>query len=232
MKRCPFVLCLTNSVAANFTANVLLAIGAKPAMVCEPEEAEELASVADAVLLNVGTVSPLQAEAMREAIAVCREKGTPWVLDPVGVQLLSFRRALVGEFLSLNPSLVRGNALEVKHILGSVPTEEGAVPGWKPTCPILQTGEIDRVIDGPDCQEIAGGVPMLQDVTATGCAQGAICAALLAWGQSPRNACIIASKLMKTAGERAFERSHLPGSFQVALLDSLYELSPIRNEND
>ena len=39
MKQDPLVLCLTNSVAANFTANCLLAIGAKPAMVEDPSEA-------------------------------------------------------------------------------------------------------------------------------------------------------------------------------------------------
>ena len=39
MRECPLVLCLTNTVAANFTANCLLAIGAKPAMIDEPCEA-------------------------------------------------------------------------------------------------------------------------------------------------------------------------------------------------
>jgi hydroxyethylthiazole kinase len=49
------VQCLTNAVVTNFTANVLLAIGAAPAMVDIPEEASQLAPVASGVLINLGT---------------------------------------------------------------------------------------------------------------------------------------------------------------------------------
>ena len=207
MKQNPLVLCLTNSVAANFTANCLLAIGAKPAMVEEPSEAGELASVADALLVNLGTVTERQAEAMRQAIKVANEKGVPWVLDPVGVQHLTYRRNLTQELIGLKPSLIRGNRAEV-DALG--PT--GVVT--------LATGAVDTI----GCSTISGGVPMLQMVTATGCAQGGICAALLGRGQSPQDAAVSASKLMKRAGEIAWERAKTPGSFQVALVDALWEL--------
>ena len=66
---------------------------------------------------------------------------------------------------------------------------------------------------------------MLQSVTATGCAQGGICAALLGQGLSPQDAALSASKLMKRAGEVTWERAKTPGSFQVALVDALWELS-------
>ena len=216
MKQDPLVLCLTNSVAANFTANCLLAIGAKPAMVEEPSEAEELASVADALLVNLGTVTERQAEAMRLAIEAANEKGVPWVLDPVGVQHLTCRRNLAQELIGLKPSLIRGNRAEV-DALG--PT--GVVT--------LGTGEIDTIeqSNNPNNRtiSISGGVPMLQTVTATGCAQGGICAAFLGRGQSPQDAAVSASKLMKRAGEVAWKRAKTPGSFQVALVDALWELS-------
>ena len=214
MKQDPLVLCLTNSVAANFTANCLLAIGAKPAMVEEPSEAEELASVADALLVNLGTVTERQAEAMRRAIRVANEKGVPWVLDPVGVQLLSFRRQLALEFVGLHPAIVRGNHAEI-DTLGPVDYVT------------LATGAIDTIqqSNNPNNQTISGGVPMLQAVTATGCAQGGICAAFLGRGQSPQDAAVSASKLMKRAGEVAWKRAKTPGSFQVALVDALWELS-------
>jgi len=73
--------------------------------------------------------------------------------------------------------------------------------------------------------EVRGGVPMLQNVTATGCVQGAICAAALAWGKMPSEAAIWASELMKRAGERAWARAKTPGSFKVALVDALWELT-------
>ena len=74
---------------------------------------------------------------------------------------------------------------------------------------------------GPD----PGGVALLQSVTATGCAQGALCAAFLGAGAAPDEALLQASRLMKRAGERAWEMAKTPGSFQVALVDALYALT-------
>lgn len=241
MKSDPFVLCLTNTVAANFTANVLLAIGAKPAMIEEPSEAAELAAVADAVLVNVGTLTPTQAEVMRAAVAVLAGPvptdsagsvpmpsgsvptglagSVPWVLDPVGVQFLSYRRKFVLELIQQKPTLIRGNHAEIEFLAGSVPNLKGSVP-------ILSTGEVDRIWGGdPQPIKITGGAAMLQQVTATGCAQGSVCAALLGRGLSPVDAAIQASKLMKRAGERAFAKAQTPGSFQMALIDALSELA-------
>lgn len=237
MNEKPLVMCLTNCVAAEFTANVLLAIGAKPAMVEEPSEAAELAAVADAVLINLGTVHPRQAEAMRMAI---RGVGAvPWVLDPVGCQMLTYRGRLAAEFIAHHPTMIRGNQAEIDFLLKNVP-ETGTVP-------ILSTGEVDRLyipdsrlstqLSPSSCPtsaqlptnsrltEISGGVPMLQSVTATGCVQGAVCAALLGRGQSPLAAAENASRMMKRAGEIAWERTKAPGSFKTALIDALYEIS-------
>ena len=214
MKRDPLVLCLTNSVAANFTANCLLAIGAKPAMVEDPSEAEELVAVADAMLVNLGTVTEWQAETMRRAIKAANEKGVPWALDPVGVQMLSFRRQLALEFVGFRPAIIRGNHAEI-DALGPM------------DCVTLATGATDVIkqSNNSNTQTITGGVPMLQAVTATGCAQGGLCAAFLGRGQTPPEACLSASKLMKRAGEMAWTRARAPGSFKVALVDALWELS-------
>ena len=211
------VLCLTNTVAANFTANVLLAIGAKPAMIEEPSEAAALAAVAGAMLVNVGTVTPSQAEVMRAAIGAAK---CPWTLDPVAVQLLAYRRALVKEFLAAGPTMVRGNHDEIDFLFQTEPAAMAKTV-------VLSTGERDRLYpgNGAPAIEIAGGVPMLQTVTATGCAQGAVCAAMLARGLSPLAAAEAASRLMKTAGERAYARAKAPGAFQVALIDELSLLS-------
>ena len=208
MNKQPLVLCLTNTVATNFTANCLLAIGAKPVMIEEPCEAEELARVADAVLVNLGTVTSRQAEAMRRAIAAANARAVPWVLDPVGVQFLSYRAELAREFIAQKPSVIRCNAAEAAAI-----GETG--------CVTLVTGEVDRI----GGHEVRGGVPLLQSVTATGCAQGGLCAAFLGRGLSPEEAAHVVSVLMKTAGERAFAKVRLPGSFKVALVDALWELS-------
>lgn len=220
MKKEPLVMCLTNTVAANFTANCLLAIGAKPAMIEEPAEAAELASVVDALLINLGTVQARQTEAMRAAIKVANKRGIPWVLDPVGIQFLSYRKELALEFIASKPTLIRGNHAEIETLMGSVPkfNRRGGAPVT------LSTGVVDRIIDDSGTVEISGGVELLQMVTATGCAQGGLCAALLGRGQSPKEAAIYASKLMKAAGERAGTKAKTPGSFQVAFIDALWEI--------
>lgn len=222
-EKSPLVMCLTNTVAANFTANCLLAVGAKPAMMEEPEEAAELARVANAVLVNVGTVTVQQADAMRAAIASCNAQGVPWALDPVAADKIGFRRRLVLEFLAQKPALVRGNQDEIAFLLK-------AVPGLRGTIPVLATGaedELWRAGTGAAAvpQRISGGVAMLQTVTATGCAQGALCAAFLGAGATPDEALLQASHLMKRAGERAWETAKTPGAFQVALVDALYTLT-------
>lgn len=92
----PLVQCLTNNVATNFTANVLLALGAAPAMVDVPAQAGPFARVASGVLVNVGTSHEEQQSGMREAV---RAAGTPWVLDPVALGVLPVRTALASELL-------------------------------------------------------------------------------------------------------------------------------------
>ncbi|MBQ3810586.1 MAG: hydroxyethylthiazole kinase, partial [Kiritimatiellae bacterium] len=87
-RRAPLVHCLTNHVVTNFTANVLLAAGAAPAMIHDPEESAIFAGVASALLVNVGTIEREQAEAMRRAVAAANAAGRPWVLDPVAVGAL------------------------------------------------------------------------------------------------------------------------------------------------
>ena len=66
--RSPLTHCMTNDVVQTFTANVLLALGASPAMVIEAEEAEQFAALADALLVNVGTLTAPRAQSMRRAI--------------------------------------------------------------------------------------------------------------------------------------------------------------------
>lgn len=206
----PLVMCITNTVVTNWTANVLLAAGAIPAMMEEPEEAAELAAVSGAVLINVGTVTRAQAETMRAAISSCNSHNVPWVLDPVAADKLSYRRDLVRELIPLKPRLIRGNAGEINSLTGT----DGIVT--------LSTGPVDYIGD----IAVSNGVPMLTRVTGTGCAQGALGAAFCAAEENPVVAAVATSLMMAIAGEFAFEKSQRPGSFQIALLDALDSVTP------
>src|SRR5690242_8269729 len=81
--KAPRVHCITNSVAQNFTANVLLAAGAQPSMTISPEEIGYFVDSADALLVNLGTFDRERAEAIDIAVGRAAAASQPWLLDPV-----------------------------------------------------------------------------------------------------------------------------------------------------
>src|SRR5438477_12627992 len=82
--RKPLVHQITNYVVMNETANATLALGALPVMAHALEEVGEMAAIAGALVLNIGTLSPDWVEAMILAGQIANQRGTPVVLDPVG----------------------------------------------------------------------------------------------------------------------------------------------------
>lgn len=110
----PLVLSLTNSVVQPLTANLLLAIGAVPAMLNDAEEAVDmLRSGTGALLVNLGTVTREQGAAMQTAVREANRLNIPWVLDPVAVGALSLRTRLAGQLKEQSPRIIRGNASEI-----------------------------------------------------------------------------------------------------------------------
>ncbi|HWT59693.1 MAG TPA: hydroxyethylthiazole kinase, partial [Rhizobium sp.] len=109
----PLVQCITNYVAMNIAANVLLAAGASPAMVHAAEEAGEFAGIASALTVNIGTLSTQWIDGMQAAAKAATAAGKPWVLDPVAHYATAFRRDAVAGLLALKPTIIRGNASEI-----------------------------------------------------------------------------------------------------------------------
>src|SRR5437016_841033 len=108
----PRVHCITNAVAQNFTANVLLAAGAVPSMTVAPEEVGEFVSRADALLVNLGTFDRERRAAAEVAIARAGESRRPWVLDPVFVDRSPPRTAFARALAAKKPTVVRLNRAE------------------------------------------------------------------------------------------------------------------------
>src|ERR1700761_9134564 len=117
-QRKPLVQCLTNTVSANFVANALLAAGAAPAMVDNPQEAALFAGIADAVLVNLGTPTEAQVASMRLAAEAADAAGKPWVLDPIAAGALPWRGGVALELLRYFPAAIRGNASEIIGLAG------------------------------------------------------------------------------------------------------------------
>src|SRR5579884_669180 len=82
--RRPLVQNITNYVAMSVSANVLLALGASPAMVHAAEEVEDFVAASDTLVLNIGALSRAWGGAMRRAAARAAALGKVWVLDPAG----------------------------------------------------------------------------------------------------------------------------------------------------
>lgn len=231
----PLIQCLTNTVVTNFTANVLLALGAAPAMVDVPAEAGPFARVASGVLVNVGTPHDEQQAGMREAVHAASESGTPWVLDPVAVGFLPIRTALAAELLEHRPTTVPGNASEIMALasLGQggrgVNAPDGAETALDAAISLAHrhgsrvaaSGPIDIITDGTDAVRISNGHPHLTKVTGGGCTLGAVTAAFLTVDDDKLAATAASTAVYTLAAEMAAEGVRGPGTFAVAFLDAL-----------
>lgn len=232
----PVVLSLTNSVAQQITANMLLAVGAAPVMLKDRSEVENLMDAGcGGMLLNLGTLSAGQAVHMLDAVKAAHERGVPWVLDPVAVGSLEFRTALCRDLLKSYPSIIRGNASEILALAGYAPSARGtdatvsSADAVQPAqelaaetrAVVLVTGEVDYVTDGTALHAIRSGHPLMTRVAGVGCGLGALCAACLACAPSAVEAAVAASCILGDAGLRAARRADTVGSFATALLDEL-----------
>jgi hydroxyethylthiazole kinase len=239
----PLVQCLTNVVVAQWTANVLLAVGAAPAMVDNPHEAGEFASIASGVLVNLGTPYGDTVAAMRSAVRSAARNATPWVLDPVAAGGLRWRTDLAVELLeSSSPAIVRGNASEILALAGgsggkgvdSRATEapEAALRAAKSIASRYDTivavsGPVDHITDGDRSVLISNGHPWMTQVTGVGCALGALMAAFAAVSTDRLIAAATATAVLTVAADRAAATSRGPGSFAVRLIDELAALTPL-----
>ncbi|NLA28395.1 MAG: hydroxyethylthiazole kinase [Propionibacterium sp.] len=235
----PLVQCLTNQVVMNFTANVLYAVGASPAMCDNPEEAAGFATnVASGVLVNDGTPSSEQMEGMRLATEAAVAAGKPWVLDPVAAGGLGWRTAQVKKMMDANPAtILRGNASEILGFLGrasgrgveATDSTTDAVDAARELarhygCVVAVSGAVDMITDGDEVIQLANGSPLLTQVTGVGCALGAVMAAYASL-TNPLDAAIAATSHVNIAAENAAAVAKGPGSFAVELLDALAALT-------
>ncbi|MEG9883592.1 MAG: hydroxyethylthiazole kinase [Hyphomicrobiales bacterium] len=237
----PLIHCITNVVAANFTANVLLALGASPAMVDNTEEAGPFAGVAGAMLVNLGTFTPLTVAAMRLAVRSARQAERPWVLDPVGVGALAYRTGLARDLMMEGPAAIRGNASEIASLGGQNDHAGRGVDSTLSSADAIEaarrlagktgavvgvTGQTDYVTDGTRLVAIANGDAIMARVTALGCALSAVVAAFLAVGDDAAEATASALLTVAVSGEIAADGARGPGQFATAFLDTLYTMTP------
>ena len=238
----PLIQNITNYVVMDFTANLLLAIGASPAMIHAPKESGEMTSISDALLLNIGTLSLPWLEGMIRSLQTARTFQKPVVLDPVAVGCTQFRHQAIEMLLEHNYiTVIKGNASEILALHQHATTTAAKGPDSinavseavdaaiavanQYNCVVAVTGEDDFVTDGTQKAWVQNGHPLLQFITGTGCGAGAVIASFLTVEKTPFSATIAALSAYGIAAEIAGNTASAPASFRTAFIDALFTLS-------
>lgn len=223
--RAPRVHCITNTVAQNYTANMLLAAGAVPSMTISPEEIVTFVAAADTLLVNLGTFDAERRSTIEIALGAVQTARMPWVLDPVFIERSPERARFARDLLGRGPSVVRLNPSEFGPLFGGAPADDAAsrVAAACSTVVAL-TGGVDIVTDGARRASIRNGHRLMSLVTAMGCAGSALLCAALAVESDAWLASVASLAALGVAGELAGATARGPGSFAVAIIDALHRL--------
>lgn len=235
----PLVHCITNYVVSNFTANGLLAIGASPVMADEVNEVEDMVSIANALLLNIGTVNERTLSSMLLAGKKANECNIPVVLDPVGVGATAYRKEAIQKIINeVNIDVLRCNIGELAAIANVPWNAKGVDSGVgeidvpliaKQTakqlnCIVVVTGPSDYVTNGVSKVQVGGGDERATQLTGAGCLLSAICAASLTLEGNKLENIQHVLKEYKKVGEFS-SKAPLLGSFQFEFLNGLDYIS-------
>jgi hydroxyethylthiazole kinase len=234
----PLVHNITNVVVTNFTANGLLALGASPVMAYAHEEVADMAKIAGALVLNIGTLNPDVVEACIIAGKSANENNVPVIFDPVGAGATTYRTESAKRILDeVNISIIRGNAAEIANVAGYQWNIKGVDAGVaqgntvelavsiakKLKTIVVITGKEDVITDGVSTYVIRNGHPVLTKVTGTGCLLTSVIGAFAAIEKDLLNASVAALTFYGVAAEMAAQKTmgQGPGSFQIEFLNQI-----------
>ncbi|MDF1796710.1 MAG: hydroxyethylthiazole kinase [Coxiellaceae bacterium] len=235
----PLVLNITNIVVMQTTANMLLAIGASPLMAHAAEELAEIVSIADSLVLNIGTLDQNWLSSMQQAQQIALKQNKPIVLDPVGAGASLMRTQAAKQLLQTGVTIVRGNASEILaltdeqfHTKGvdSQHCSDHAIQAAQQLskqydCCVVISGKRDYICQPNTIRYVDGGDKMLTHITGMGCSSTALIGAYAAVIEDPLQASLQATATMKVAAEHAATSAEGPGSFYVALIDAIYSIT-------
>ena len=236
----PLVHNITNYVAMNFSANALLAAGASPVMAHAADEVADMAMIAGALVINIGTLDAEWVASMLKAGKAKHKSGGVVILDPVGVGATAYRTETAWRIIEeCHPDIIRGNASEIMALINADIKSKGvdsscssddAVESAKKLAVrtgsiVVISGETDYVTDGSRVETIANGSRMMPRVTAMGCTASSMVGAFAAVNPDLFEASLNAMALMGVAGEIAALNSAGPGSLLANFVDTLYNIT-------
>ncbi len=235
----PLLHCIANLVTAHDCAAVALAVGASPIMAYSPQEMEEIAGRASAVVLNTGTPDEERLRACRISAGAASKLEKPLILDPVGVGASTWRlRNVLRIFDLASPAILRLNPGEARALLGDTGGQSGVDDlaeetsderlrlasklSQKYTVTVLLSGPTDVVTDGRRSFLIPGGSSRMTRITGAGCMLSVLCGAFAAVTADPVEAAVLASLFWKLCAQCADREAggRGTGSFHTALFDA------------
>lgn len=237
-KNSPLVHHITNMVVMQTNANCLLALGASPLMAHAHEELDDILSIAQSLVLNIGTLDKQWIKACQQAQHYALQKNKPIILDPVGAGASLLRTSTAKNLLQAGVSAVRGNASEILALhdasiqskgvdsLHQSHTAIGAAHALSQhyQCVVIISGEHDYICYQNQTLCLSHGHPLLTKVTGMGCSATSIIAAFLTIESDPVFAATCGILALNIAAQKAAQNAQGPGSFYVNLLDALSAL--------
>ena len=241
-EKAPLVICITNDVVKNFTANGLVALGASPAMSEYPEDLEDLLKYAGGLLINIGTLTDETWKLYQEALKIAEKYNVPAVLDPVACGAGAYRKKVSDDLINnYKLAAIRGNAGEIASLVGINVASKGVdsagvdnideialAANTKFNIPIVVTGEVDAIAVNGEVITIRNGSAMMPKVIGTGCLLGAVLASFIGLEKGEELKSLETAMLAyNIAGKMAEKRpnGHLPGTFKVEFINALYEIT-------
>lgn len=248
----PLVHHITNWVTIYDCANITRAIGALPVMAHAREEAAQMASIADALVLNIGTLTTDLVESMILAGKAANKKDIPVILDAVGAGATDFRTKTVKEILkNVKVSVLKGNSSEIGTIAGAEAETKGveaiSVKGnlieiaknlaIKEGLIVVITGKEDIISNGINTCICKNGHVMLSRFVGTGCMASSIIGVFSAvekdfvatevknYAQNYLFSSAAALCCFGIAGELAAKKASGPGSYKINFFDEIYNLN-------
>lgn len=235
----PLIHHITNWVTIYDCANVVKVFGASPVMAHAPEEAGQMAGIASALVLNIGTLTTALIQAMKIAAKAANKKGIPVVLDVCGAGATALRDTSCFELLGeCRIDIIKGNVSEIARVGGESVTTKGVDASnvsadlaaiarklaVSRSCAVVVTGAEDIVTDGKKTFMVRNGHALMGHVVGTGCMAASVIGTFAAVEKDPVLAAASGLVCFEVAAELAAKTGHGPASFKEELFDHIYSL--------
>jgi hydroxyethylthiazole kinase len=248
--KAPLIHNITNYVTVNDVANILIAAGAAPIMSDDIEDAPDITSICNALVINIGTLNQRTIPAMFAAGKQANQLQHIVGLDPVGAGASKLRTQTALDLLrELQFDLIRGNISEIKTLSQGTGTTKGVdadvadaitEDSLENTIKLAQefaaqtsavvaiSGAIDVIANADQAVIVRNGHPLMAQITGSGCMLTALTTAFIA--ATPDNsldAAAAAFVAMGLSGEIAAARMGQQdgnSSYRNHLIDAIYNL--------